>query len=321
MSCLPRQSCADSRNSGHAEPGTAAHGRLRSVGEGAGALAAAHIRLCRSTLRSELCTAGKARAREQGAPTFASCTTPGRAAGITDLSGLPQVRRRSSHRLTRSPMGLYSREKARRSLFNTIGYRAISQVATLLGYLVIVRSLSEQSFGVLSLLYAFIPVVSTLASLGLEQTLRRFQPEYLRFGNTAAAAWLVRFVSLARLISNAIIIAAILLAWKFVAPLFQLGPYREEFALFSVLVLLYFQARVLEFALASHMMHRYAVGSTVLLSVVKLAAYLILAALKLLTLRTAILVDTLAYVWAFLFLRFAYRRYPAAEAPPHYAPP
>jgi O-antigen/teichoic acid export membrane protein len=218
-------------------------------------------------------------------------------------------------------MGLYSREKARRSLFNTIGYRAISQVATLLGYLVIVRSLSEQSFGVLSLLYAFIPVVSTLASLGLEQTLRRFQPEYLRFGNTAAAAWLVRFVSLARLISNAIIIAAILLAWKFVAPLFQLGPYREEFALFSVLVLLYFQARVLEFALASHMLHRYAVGSTVLLSVVKLAAYLILAALKLLTLRTAILVDTLAYVCAFLFLRFAYRRYAVAEAPRHYDPP
>ena len=61
-------------------------------------------------------------------------------------------------------MGLYSREKARRSLFNTIGYRAISQVATLLGYLVIVRSLSEQSFGVLSLLYAFIPVVSTLVA-------------------------------------------------------------------------------------------------------------------------------------------------------------
>ena len=77
-------------------------------------------------------------------------------------------------------MVLYSRERARRSLFNTIGYRAISQVATLLGYIVLVRALTEQSFGVLSLLYAFIPVVSTLASLGLEQTLRRFQPEYLR---------------------------------------------------------------------------------------------------------------------------------------------
>ena len=62
-----------------------------------------------------------------------------------------------------------------------------------------------------------------------------------------------------------------------VAPLFQLGPYREEFALFSVLVLLYFQSRVLEFALASHMLHRYAVGATVLLAVGKLLAYVLLA--------------------------------------------
>ena len=38
--------------------------------------------------------------------------------------------------------------------------------------------MSEQDFGIFNLLYAFIPVVSTLASLGLEQVLRRFQPEY-----------------------------------------------------------------------------------------------------------------------------------------------
>jgi O-antigen/teichoic acid export membrane protein len=220
-----------------------------------------------------------------------------------------------------SATGLYSREKARRSLFNTIGYRAISQVSTFLGYLVLVRALSEQAFGVLNLLYAFIPVVSTVASLGLEQTLRRFQPEYLRAGNAAAAAWLVRFVSLARLLSNALIVAGVLLAWNLVAPLFQLGPYREEFALFSVLVLLYFQGRVLEFALASHMLHRYAVGSTVLLSLVKLAAYLVLASLQLLSLRSAILIDTAAYACALVFLRVAYQRHAASSAPQHYHPP
>jgi O-antigen/teichoic acid export membrane protein len=74
-------------------------------------------------------------------------------------------------------MALYSPEKARRSIFNTIGYRAISQLATFVGYVVLVRALSEQSFGIYSLLYAFIPVISTAASLGLEQTLRRYQPE------------------------------------------------------------------------------------------------------------------------------------------------
>jgi O-antigen/teichoic acid export membrane protein len=88
-------------------------------------------------------------------------------------------------------MPLYSREKARRSLLNTVGYRAISQLATLAGYVLLVRTLSEQAFGIYSLLYAIIPVISTAASLGLEQTLRRFQPEYLRAGNLPAAAWLL----------------------------------------------------------------------------------------------------------------------------------
>jgi O-antigen/teichoic acid export membrane protein len=218
-------------------------------------------------------------------------------------------------------MALYSRQKARRSLFNTIAYRAISQVATLLGYIVLVRSLSEHSFGVLSLLYAFIPVVSTLASLGLEQTLRRFQPEYLRSGNTEAAAWLTRVVAIARLISNAAILGLVLLAWNTVAPFFQLGPYRGEFALFSVLVLLYFQARVLEFALASHMLHRYAVGSTVLLAVGKLIAYLALSAGHALTLHSAILADTGAYALAYLFLRFAYQHQARPVISPAYQPP
>ncbi|HSY04843.1 MAG TPA: oligosaccharide flippase family protein [Steroidobacteraceae bacterium] len=219
-------------------------------------------------------------------------------------------------------MALYSREKARRSLFNTIGYRAISQVATLLSYVVLVRALSEQSFGILSLFYAFIPVVSTVASLGLEQTLRRFQPEYLRSGNTAASAWLLRVVMITRLTSNALILALILLAWNVVAPFFQLGAYRPEFALFVPLVLLYFQGRILEFALGSHMLHRYAVGSTVLLAITKLLAYLALVALQALTLRSAILADTLAYALAYLFMRAAYRyhatdsRSAAGQRPP-----
>jgi O-antigen/teichoic acid export membrane protein len=206
-------------------------------------------------------------------------------------------------------MALYNREKARRSLFNTLGYRTISQVATLLGYIVLVRALSEESFGILSLLYAFIPIISTFASLGLEQTLRRFQPEYLGRGEAATAERLVRIVAIARLISNAAIIGIILVTWNLVARFFQMEPYRGEFALFSLLVLLYFQGRVLEFALASHMLHRFAVGSTVLLSIAKLATYLVLVGLHALTLRSAICADTIAYALAYAFLRFAYWRH------------
>src|SRR5687768_13604082 len=95
-------------------------------------------------------------------------------------------------------MKLYTRERARRSLLHTIAFRALSQIATVLSYVILVRGIAAQEFGVLNLLYAFIPVVGTVTSLGLEQTLRRFQPEYLRADKPQAAAWLVRFVASTR---------------------------------------------------------------------------------------------------------------------------
>jgi O-antigen/teichoic acid export membrane protein len=219
-------------------------------------------------------------------------------------------------------MRLYGREKARRSLLNTISYRAISQAATIAGYVVLVRALPEQSFGIFSLLYSFIPVISTVASLGLELTLKRFQPEYLRSGDTTAAAWLLRVVMILRLVSNALILALILLAWDLIAPFFQLSAYRTDFVLFAPVVLLYFQGRILEFALGSHMLHRYAVGSTVLLAVAKLFAYLILTQTHTLTLRSAILSDMVAYGLAYVFMRAAYHSNAAhSRALAGYRPP
>ncbi len=218
-------------------------------------------------------------------------------------------------------MRLYSREKARRSLLNTIGYRAVSQLATIAGYIVLVRALPERAFGIFSLLYSFIPVISTVASLGLELTLKRFQPEYLRSGETQAAAWLLRVVTLMRLASNALVLCLILVAWNLIAPLFQLGGYRTDFILFAPLVLLYFQGRILEFALGSHMLHRYAVGSTALLAVTKLIAYIILVAMHALTLRSAILCDTMAYGLAYLFMHGAYRARADSPTVVGYRPP
>src|SRR5690606_24679125 len=108
-------------------------------------------------------------------------------------------------------MSLYSRQSARRSLIDTIFYRVLSQVATVLSFVVLVRALSEQDFGVYSLLYAVLPAVSAVASLGLEQVLRRYTPEYLRAGNQPAAIWLVRFIGSARFGSNLVILGVLLL--------------------------------------------------------------------------------------------------------------
>jgi len=199
-------------------------------------------------------------------------------------------------------MELYSRARARRALFYTVGFRAVSQVATILAFLVLVRGLSEQSLGVFNLLYSVIPVIGTVASLGLDQVLKRFQPEYLQAGNTAAAAWLTRVVTRTRLISNLGMLAAITLAWNAVAPVFHLSAHRADFELFGMVVLLYFQTIILQSSLASHMLHRYSVGSVALLSIGKLLSYLVVYKFFSFTLRAAIMADTVAYMIAYGFL-------------------
>lgn len=206
-------------------------------------------------------------------------------------------------------MALYTRGRARRSLIDTVAFRAVSQLATFLGYVVLVRGMSKEDFGVFNLLYAFIPVVSTVASLGLEQTLRRYQPEYLQAGNAAAASWLVRFVASARFGTNVLVLGATLLAWNHVAPIFKLTPYRGEFLVLCLLALLHFQARILQLSLASHMLHRYSVGSLAVLAIVKLAAYTGLAALGSLTLVNALLADVAGFALAYASMFRAYRRY------------
>lgn len=219
-------------------------------------------------------------------------------------------------------MALYSRRNARRSLINTIQFRAVSQVATILGYVVMVRGMTAHDFGVFNLLYTFIPTISTVASLGLEQTLRRYQPEYLNAGNAPAAGWLVRFVARTRLTTNVILFGLILLGWNLLAPILKLQEYRVEFILFCPLMVLYFQARILQLSLAAHMLHRYSVGALALLSVAKLVGYAAFVSLDSLTLTKAILVDTVGFALTYTMVLFAYRRYclPAARSAP-YSPP
>ena len=206
-------------------------------------------------------------------------------------------------------MSLYTSGQARRSLIDTMAFRVVSQMATVVGYVVLVRGMTKEDFGVFNLLYAFIPFVSTLGSLGLEQTLRRFQPEYLRAGNMPAAAWLLRFVASARFGTNVILLSVVLLCWNQVAPLFKLTPYRAEFLLLGLLVVLQLQARVLELALASHMLQRYSVGSMAVLAVVKLLVYCLLWWQDALTVDRALMADAAAFAVAYAFMLAAYRRH------------
>ena len=203
---------------------------------------------------------------------------------------------------------IYTGGRARRSLIDTVTFRVLSQITTALALIIQVRGMTERDFGVYSLLYTFIPVIGTLLSLGLEQVMQRYQPEYLRAGNKIGAAWLMRRIAVGRLATNILIIVVVLLCWNLVAPLFKLTPYRGTFAVFSFLILLQFQSRILQLALGSHMMHRYSVGSRTTLSMVKLVSYGVLYLTHRLTLEAAIFADMLSYGCAYAMLRVIYNR-------------
>ena len=203
---------------------------------------------------------------------------------------------------------IYTGGHARRSLVDTVTFRLLSQITTPLALIIQVRGMTEHDFGVYSLLYTFIPVVGTLLSLGLEQVMMRYQPEYLRAGNKRGAAWLMRRIALGRLSTNIVLICVVLLCWNLIAPLFKLTPYRGTFALFSLLILIQFQSRILQLALSSHMMHRYSVGSTTTLSVVKFVTYGALYLTHHFTIEAAIFSDMFAYGCAYALLRYVYNK-------------
>jgi O-antigen/teichoic acid export membrane protein len=181
--------------------------------------------------------------------------------------------------------------------------------------------MSEHDFGVFNVLYAFIPVVGTVSSFGLEQTLRRYQPEYLSSGNSVCAAWLVRFVASARFAINVLVIAFVLLAWDLIAPLFKLTQYKGDFVYFCILIILFFQSRVLQITLAAHMLHRFSVGSTLVMSLAKLATYGALFWMDQFTLRNAIYAETAAIALSYASLKWAHYRYCRLRAPLQLQPP
>jgi O-antigen/teichoic acid export membrane protein len=202
--------------------------------------------------------------------------------------------------------GPYTRKSARAAAFHAVLLRVPAQVATLLGYVVLVRVLPETEFGIYSLFYATLPVVGTLLSFGMEDTLRRYQPEYLRKGENRLAHWLTRRIGQLRLITTALFLAIAFAFWDQVAPLFKIADYREHFMLFGLLMLSHFQCQLLTMALSAHLLQKYSVGLTAIFSILKLLGYGIAVALWNLDLWTAIVADIGAYCVFFVGLKYAY---------------
>ena len=207
--------------------------------------------------------------------------------------------------MTHSP---YTRRSARAATFHTLLLRVPAQIASLLGYVVLVRLLPESAFGVYSLFYAIVPVVGTLLSLGMEDTLRRYQPEYLRNGENRLAHLLVQRMGWLRLLTTLLLSVVALVFWERLGPLFKVAEYKEQFMLFVALMLTHFQCQLLVMALSGHLLQKYSVGWTAAFSLVKLAGYSVAALAWQLDLQSAIVVDLVAYCVFYAGLKYAYLR-------------
>lgn len=204
---------------------------------------------------------------------------------------------------------IYSKQRARAAVFHTLMLRPPGQIATVIGYVLLVRLLSEAEYGIYNLFYALLPLLAAGASFGLEHTLRRYQPEYLKTGRHALADLLVRRIGVLRLISTAAALALLYVFWPKLAPIFKIEDYRSLFLLFAVLALTHFQCSILTVALSSHLLQKHSMGMQAVAAILKTAGYAIVGYGFGLSLWSVFWIDLGAYVVLYVGLKYYYVTY------------
>lgn len=201
---------------------------------------------------------------------------------------------------------LYSKQRARRAVFHTLLLRPPGQVAGFIGYVLLVRLLSEAEYGIYSLFYALLPLLAAAASLGLEHTLRRYQPEYLKSGENRIADRLVRRIGAIRLVTTAAVLMLIFAVWPKVAPFFEIADYRSVFVIFAGLALVHFQCSILTIALSSHLLQQHSLLMQALFSVSKAVLYATAGYGFGIDLMTVFVIDLAAYLLLYAGLKYHY---------------
>ncbi len=201
---------------------------------------------------------------------------------------------------------IYSKQRARRAVFHTLALRPPGQIATVVGYVLLVRLLSEADYGIYNLFYALLPLLASGASFGLEHTLRRYQPEYLKAGEHRLADRLVRRIALLRLAATAAVLGLLYAFWADLAPIFKIEDYRELFLLFAVIALTHFQCTILTVALSSHLLQKHSMGAQAAFAVVKTAAYAAVGYGSGLDLWRVFWIDLAVYVALYAGMKYYY---------------
>ncbi len=201
-----------------------------------------------------------------------------------------------------------SNRKLRKAIADNIIFRLLSQVIVAVIYVLLVRLLSEEDFGLYQLFYAIPPVIASLFSLGIAVTLSRYLPEYFAAKKFGDAAALLRWAMRLRLFFSVLILGIVILLWDAIAPLLKIEDYKRLFLIFCAVTVTLFQCRLLVITLSSYLLQQWSMGLTAAFSFFKVCAYLGIAVYGF-TLEYVLIADLAAYLFYFVGLRWAQKRF------------
>lgn len=184
-----------------------------------------------------------------------------------------------------------------------IFHQAISFGATVL----LVRALSQEEFGIYSILYAVIPMLNIVGSFGLQEVLQRFLPEYYAENELKLANKLAIRVLILKAITGIITVAAILIYWDVLSSLVKIQDYKEYFAIFCVCIIAYQQWSILTVTVEAFFLHKLAFYIQIAVVTARATAYLVCflndyGLLEILVIDTAVY-SVLATAFAILYWR------------------
>ncbi|MBD3343014.1 MAG: oligosaccharide flippase family protein [Candidatus Lokiarchaeota archaeon] len=184
--------------------------------------------------------------------------------------------------------------------------KPISQIVSFLATVLLVRLLSENDYGIYNLFYSLIGLLGMIASFGIANTLQRFMPEYYARKEYIVAHKLYKISSIIRLISNIVILGLIFLLWESIAPILKIEAHKKIFILFSIIILLNMQRRLLEVCLNSFFLQKNTQILSIAFMLIRCAGYLI-ALLKNLDLWSVFVIDLAAHLIIFICLHVIYK--------------
>jgi O-antigen/teichoic acid export membrane protein len=201
---------------------------------------------------------------------------------------------------------------ARHAAAFTVVLQGLGRLVGLLVVILLVRALTEEAFGAYNVYFSIIGMIGTVFSFGIPNTLARFLPEYHKKHNDRFAHNLHRYASFARFGSNVILLALFWVFWERITVFLGIAAYAELFVVFALIVLTHFQVRILDITLSAYLLQKHSFGSQLLFGIAKLVGYWLLLFSSTVSLEQVLLVDRVAYIAMYAWLKVAYYR----NAPP-----